>query len=781
MGHTTASVGERGSTWWIACAVAATLVVAAPNAAADVSQPFVPRFSADDTGGIAIAGNTLMSCPATDVNCAAGQQSTATGALLNNNGYAMGFVDVDGDPATFDSSRATVSLPAGATVLFAGLYFGGRTSAGTGGAAAPSAAARGTVAFRAPGAAGYAALPATVYDSSSVASAYVGFADVTSQVQAAGAGAYTVANVQTGSGLDRYGGWALVVAYHDAGAPPRNLTVFDGLATVQQGDPPLSLSIGGFATPPTGTVHTTVGVVAYEGDRGSAGDRLALNGQPLSDAANPVNNVFNSSIATSGADAGGRGPNYVNQLGFDADTIGADGVLPNGATSATLQESTTLDQYLTQVVTVATDLLAPRLTAGKRVENLTHPAGPNEPGDVLRYTVEAGNVGQDVAAGVSVADAVPAGTTYVPGSLVAAGAGQTDASGDDMGSVAAGGVAFGLGSLAPGATATVSFDVRIAAGLAAGTTIENVATATAHGTAAPIPLSAQTPAVQTIVTAPLVPVVPPAPPPVAPLAPGPVAPAPQRAFSVTASLAPGHARAGEPAVETVVLRSETAATVRDARVTIALPDADVLSISPSQGTCARNDAHAVRCALGTVAAGGRVVLRARVRGMRAGAGGLATRVTVSGKGIPTQRTVALRRVRVGPGRAGLAVGIRASVARARPGQVIGYRLVVRSTGAVTARAARVCGSLPGGLVLLSAPDARISAGRACWTIGSLGAGRSRAFTMTARVHRASAGMLVSPATARADNAPALRSARSAVSVVPLRPGACGSALARAAC
>jgi hypothetical protein len=113
--------------------------------------------------------------------------------------------------------------------------------------------------------------------------------------------------------------------------------------------------------------------------------------------------------------------------------------------------------------------------------------------------------------------------------------------------------------------------------------------------------------------------------------------------------------------------------------------------------------------------------------------------------------------------------------------VIGYRLVVRSTGGVTARAARVCGSLPGGLVLLSAPDARISAGRACWTIVSLGAGRSRAFTMTARVHRASAGMLVSPATARADNAPALRSARSAVSVVPLRPGACGSALARAAC
>ena len=36
----------------------------------------------------------------------------------------------DADPATFNSSSAQLDLPAGATVLFAGLYWGGRTAAG---------------------------------------------------------------------------------------------------------------------------------------------------------------------------------------------------------------------------------------------------------------------------------------------------------------------------------------------------------------------------------------------------------------------------------------------------------------------------------------------------------------------------------------------------------------------------------------------------------------------------------------------------------------------------
>ena len=52
-------------------------------------------------------------------------------------------------------------------------------------------------------------------DSAATPEAYQMFADVTPLVQAAGAGTYTVANVQTDLGTDRYGAWGLVVVVRD--------------------------------------------------------------------------------------------------------------------------------------------------------------------------------------------------------------------------------------------------------------------------------------------------------------------------------------------------------------------------------------------------------------------------------------------------------------------------------------------------------------------------------------------------------------------------------------
>lgn len=350
--------GPRRRLALLVSVTALSLAALAQTALAAVEQPFGARFSANARGDVTIAANTLMTCPdagGSEAECLTAREGGA-GPSLNNNGYTMELVDVDADAGTFDSSRATLALPAGAEVLFAGLYYGARTSAGTGGAAAPAAASRGTVLFQPPGAAGYSTLAATVFDSSSIAASYVGFADVTAAVRAAGAGVYSVANVQAGSGVDRYAGWSLVVAYADPAAPPRSLRVYDGLASIASADPALQIPISGLETPPAGAVKASVGVVAYEGDRGSSGDRLLLNGIPLFDAASPANNVFNSSIGLFGVNAPGKTPDYVNQLGFDANLIRADGILANDATTATLEESTTLEQYLTQAVSVSVEL-----------------------------------------------------------------------------------------------------------------------------------------------------------------------------------------------------------------------------------------------------------------------------------------------------------------------------------------------------------------------------------------------------------------------------------------
>ena len=89
-----------------------------------VITPFTPRFTTNATGDIAIVGNTLMTAPASDPSAVNAQNGV--GSKVNNNDFNMAFVDVDQDSTTFDSSSATLSLPAGASVLFAGLYWGGR-------------------------------------------------------------------------------------------------------------------------------------------------------------------------------------------------------------------------------------------------------------------------------------------------------------------------------------------------------------------------------------------------------------------------------------------------------------------------------------------------------------------------------------------------------------------------------------------------------------------------------------------------------------------------------
>ena len=457
-------------------------------------RTFTARFSTNANGDIAIVGNTLESCQTSVAVCA--NARAGVGTLLNNNNFSMARVNVEA--TTLDSSSARLSLPMGARVLFAGLYYGARTNAGTGGKAAPDASGAGVsrVDLKPPGASGFERLTAAVDQSSEVTGAYGAFADVTRQVQSAGSGVYTVANVQAATGEDRYAGWALVVAYEAAGEPPRNLTVFDGLQSVTQSKPAVTIPVSGFQTPLSGPVRTKLGFVAYEGDRGLTGDSATLDGKALSDRVTPANNFFDSAISTGGQNVTDKTPDYVNQLGFDAKRIGIDGFLANGATSANIALRTSSDQYLPHVLTFATDLYAPVIRANKTVVNLTHPDGPTRAGDRLRYAVKFVNEGLEAATNFIAADKLPADTTYVAGSLRISGASTaapTDIAGDDQGEfdAAKNTVRFFLGTGAgpgqggtlavagsPGDSAEITFEARVADNLTAEHEITNVAQAT---------------------------------------------------------------------------------------------------------------------------------------------------------------------------------------------------------------------------------------------------------------------------------------------------------------
>ncbi|MGB3733681.1 MAG: Ig-like domain-containing protein [Ilumatobacter sp.] len=477
----------------------ASLVVSSPVEAA-VIRPFTPRFSLNAAGAITITGNTLLTCPPSATQCLQARTGTASSANANNdNNYNMIFVDIDGDPATFNSSRNTLDIPRTSAVAWAGLYWGADTSAGTGGSAAASPTARGSVLLQTPDAAGYTSIVATQVDASPTATGprYQGFADVTGLVQSARSGEYTVANLQAGRGADRYGGWALVVVYQDPNEPVRNLTVFDGYGLVEAGaNNNVSFPVSGFRTPPTGPVRTRLGVVAYEGDLGLVGDSLRLNSTILTNSLNPSNNFFNSSLTGFESTNRTGDPFQANMLGFDIDTIRATDVLANGATSATINMTTNNDTYFPGAVSFSTELFAPRLDLDKTGVDVN--GGTLDVGDQVLYSVRVTNNGQDAASEVEVSDAIPAGSTFVPGSILVDGARVSDASGDDTGELSGGAVVARLGTgassaaggaIAVGATRTLSF--RVTVGLVdPDDALVNTATATYLGATSGLPVEA---------------------------------------------------------------------------------------------------------------------------------------------------------------------------------------------------------------------------------------------------------------------------------------------------
>jgi hypothetical protein len=330
-------------------------LTAATPARAD--RPFSPRYATTDRGQVTLVANTVETCPGNSSSC----KSARDGTTATDNGLLpMGYVDVDSDSGTFDSSQANLALPAGTTVLWAGLYWAGDTSAGSFGSAAPTPGSRAQVRFATPSAS-YATVTAGVLDTDATATTrYQGFADVTSLVRSAGNGTYAVANVQSGTGGNRWGGWSLLVAYRDTSQPVRRLQVYDGFQALQSGGATSTdIAVTDLLTPATGTVRGRLGLLSWEGDRGSTGESATLGARALTDALNPVNDVFNSTIGRDGATVTTRNPSYVNTLGFDADELSIDGAVANGASSTTLHLTAAGDTYLPGALAVATDEGAP--------------------------------------------------------------------------------------------------------------------------------------------------------------------------------------------------------------------------------------------------------------------------------------------------------------------------------------------------------------------------------------------------------------------------------------
>jgi len=329
---------------------------------------------------------------------------------------------------------------------------------------------------------------------------YQCLSDVTAIVQKEGEGSFRLGGVNIGPALNLvneslFGGWWMAVFYSDPNGTLRNLALFDGLDPVSMGAPQNTM-LTGFLVPNNGFT-AKLGVVAFEGDNAITGDQFFFNGNAaLTDAQNPANNFFNGTRSTLGAATTVVGdlPQLTgtaqSMSGIDLDIVDVTGKVMGGQKSATVQGTSTGDvYYLAGFITSISDFRPNFSTSTKTVTDVN--GGVPVPGDVLDYEIVAINTGNDTAIGVVLTDPIPAGVTYVPGSLeITAGPNmgpKTDAAADDQGEFANNTVTVRLGTGADAmkggtvpvnASSTIKFQVTIdddATGLIANQALINAA------------------------------------------------------------------------------------------------------------------------------------------------------------------------------------------------------------------------------------------------------------------------------------------------------------------
>lgn len=488
--------------------VAGALAAWAASFAVPSQAAVIERISVDQHGDFVLVGNTLAQ------NCAVSVPDPTVGEV-GDCGFSVGDTGADvfwgADPdgieaavanedITVDqaSSVAMLTLPAGAVVTHAQLYWSSLAADGDPGLA--TFGRDGTFSARVSAAVTTRLIdpPDEFYQSS---------ADVSVLVQAHGAGAYRLSGIDMVDPVDtdnsvHYAGWWMVVFYELASEPLRNLTLFDGFELVSDGDSQ-SVTLSGF-TVPAGGFDAKLGVVAYEGDASLDGDELRFGPElPLdeADALADSDNFFDASRLSASGDALSV-PGDLPQLtgeensmsGLDLDVVDVTERMLPGQTSAGIQALTDFDLYLLGGFVTSVATFRPDFTASvKSVRDVN--GAPLRPGDELEYSVAVTNTGTDAALDVLLLDVLPASVSYVPNSLqIFSGPNAgllTDGADADQGEVTSGAnqtvvVRLGVGAdaeaggrLAVGQSSVVIYRVAVDAG--ASGSIENQAEIAATG------------------------------------------------------------------------------------------------------------------------------------------------------------------------------------------------------------------------------------------------------------------------------------------------------------
>jgi uncharacterized repeat protein (TIGR01451 family) len=402
--------------------------IIAGKASAQSITPFSIWKQVTQRGDITFTGNTTLTCTASGI-CTTGQAAVSptgngSGNNYNNNGFTMVYNNIaDATDPVVRFSRTNANLTLGTTggcgVIHATLFWGGNMTAAT-----PNYSKRDSVYLKTP-VGGYTGLKADLLTDAAIPfGGYYCYKDVTNLVRQGGPGTYWLANHVAQAASSTCGGWTLVVIYADPTLPLRNLTIFRGISSINATNPQ-NIPISGFFTPPSpAAVNLKLGVYSLEGDRGTTGDSLKFNGNPVSgflsvsDAKNQNNNAFNSTITNNTAEIT-RNPSYPNTLGIDEDIFVPDNTaknyLLNSASAATIRMTSSGDVYAPFMISTAIDVFEPLVEITKDVVDLN--GGLVELGDTLKFNLKVVNKGNDPATNVILHDSLYGAMNYVPNSL----------------------------------------------------------------------------------------------------------------------------------------------------------------------------------------------------------------------------------------------------------------------------------------------------------------------------------------------------------------------------
>ena len=435
-------------------------------------MPIIERYSAIKNGGIVFTGNTLGLSKAANVASPGVLGSIGAFISLDTSLQVSTFPAGTTLDYTKNGSAAVLNLPAGSTVLYAELVWGGlfRSSANN-----ISALLDNPVEFITPSGSNSIAPDVSTKQNFNITEEgvtlgfYVRTANVTTLVKNAMNGTYSTGKVpalieaiDARTSETNHAGWTLAVVYENASLPLRDLTVWSGGVVVSPSVGSTDITLTDFITPDSLPVTGKLFVSAQEGDAVLENDRL-LFGQdtasltPLSGPNNPVDNFFasqindeNGALDTSGT-FGTRNANAAAgtntsgcRQGWDITAVDVSSRLSAGQTAAAVRFETDGDLYVPNCLALQIDSKGASLQVKKSIDKTYA-----EVGEEIGYTLDIANTGSIEAETVVVGDLLPNDATLVPGSI------KID------GTTYAGSLPVTFGPLAAGASAKVEFSVRV--------------------------------------------------------------------------------------------------------------------------------------------------------------------------------------------------------------------------------------------------------------------------------------------------------------------------------